>query len=170
MTPGFTLTELLVALALIAGLTAVAAPQLGAGVDEVRAWVWQRELLAGLERARIEALDQGETVTLCGGTPQAGCDAQGWDDGWILFRGEAASGQAPGPEQLLARGRGIGPGHRVVSDSGREDFRFQPDGWLSRIYGDTLRLCRDGAAVVAIRVASTGRARADNDQRGEPCD
>ena len=157
-------------LALAAGLAAVAAPRLGAGVDEIRAWAWQRELLAGLERARIEALDHDEIVTLCGGTPQSGCEAQGWDDGWILFRGEAASGQAPEPEQLLARGRGAGPGHGVVSDGEREGFEFPPDGWLARVYGGTLMLCRDGEAVAAIRVATTGRPRPADDKRGEPCE
>ncbi|MBK5944138.1 MAG: GspH/FimT family protein [Halorhodospira halophila] len=169
LSPAFTLTELLVVLALVAGLAAVAAPRLGAGVDEVRAWAWQRELLAGLERARIEALDHDEIVTLCGGTPQSGCEAQGWDDGWILFRGEAASGQAPEPEQLLARGRGAGPGHRVAAGTGSEGFKFAPNDWWHGIAG-SITLCRDGVKVAAIEVAMTGRPRPADDKRGEPCD
>lgn len=157
-------------MALIATVLAWGVPHGRFVLDEVRAWVWQRELMDGLERGRILAQVHGVPVILCGGTPEQGCQADAWTHGWLLLRGEAGTSgvEQPLAERLLAVGRGAGAGHVVRASSAlRRGIRFEPGQWHTTF--GSLRLCRDGRVAAHVKVAMTGRPRLAGD-RGEPCD
>lgn len=86
---GFTLIELIVAIAILAIVIAIAAPSFNRTVQSNRAAVMSNELLGALQTTRSEALKRRTNVTLCrrnaNGTD---CDnSADWSAGWLLIQG-----------------------------------------------------------------------------------
>lgn len=86
---GFTLIELMVAIAILAIVIAIAAPSFNRTVQSNRAAVMSNELLGALQTTRSEALKRRTNVTLCrrnaNGTD---CDnSADWSAGWLLIQG-----------------------------------------------------------------------------------
>lgn len=87
---GFTLLELMVAVAILAIGTAIAAPSYSAMLRSNRTKSVASELLAALSLARSEAARRGQPVSICkssDGSNCAGSNTQ-WDSGWIVFVNE----------------------------------------------------------------------------------
>jgi type IV fimbrial biogenesis protein FimT len=86
---GFTLIELMVALALAAILLAIGAPSFSEFIRNARIASASNDLLAGIHVARTEAIKRRVPVTLCASSnPTADeptCDSDGDFSGWILF-------------------------------------------------------------------------------------
>lgn len=88
---GFTLIELIVAIAMAAILLTIAVPSFNELIKNTRIASSANELLASLQHARSEAATRKETIALCtssegmsSATP--GCNsAIDWSDGWIIF-------------------------------------------------------------------------------------
>lgn len=89
---GFSLIELLVALAAAAILLGVGAPTLGDVVRDGRISSQANALARALYLARAEAVKRGVPVTVC---PRAGDSLCGgaadWDHGWLVFADPSAS-------------------------------------------------------------------------------
>ncbi|MEH6469638.1 MAG: GspH/FimT family pseudopilin [Halopseudomonas sp.] len=82
---GFTLIELLIVLAIVAVLLVIASPNYdsiisGSQVDEARLG-----LATSLALARTEAINRGETITVCAGSNGACSNAATWQTGWQVF-------------------------------------------------------------------------------------
>ncbi|MFC5460895.1 GspH/FimT family pseudopilin [Massilia niabensis] len=75
---GFTLTELLTTLAVVAVLAAVAAPSLTTMIANMRSRSVSSDLYAALSRTRSEAIKRNAEVTL------APVTAQAWQHGWSI--------------------------------------------------------------------------------------
>ena len=74
---GFTTTELMVVVAIVAVLTALAAPNMRGLIQTQRVKTASFDLFAGLVFARSEAIKRNSAVTMTPG-------ASGWGDGWTL--------------------------------------------------------------------------------------
>ena len=74
---GFTTTELMVVVAIVAVLTAIAAPNMRSLIQTQRVRTASFDLNAGITIARSEAIKRNSSVTM---TPGAG----GWIDGWTV--------------------------------------------------------------------------------------
>lgn len=86
---GFTLIELMVAIAILAIVIAIAAPSFNRTVQSNRAAVMSNELVGALQTTRSEALKRRTNVTLCrrnaaGSACETGTD---WAAGWLLMQG-----------------------------------------------------------------------------------
>jgi len=86
---GFTLIELMVAIAILAIVIAIAAPSFNRTVQSNRAAVMSNELVGALQTTRSEALKRRTNVTLCrrnadGSACETGTD---WSAGWLLIQG-----------------------------------------------------------------------------------
>lgn len=84
---GFTLVELLVAIALVGLLTALALPRFAGFFQRYRADTVRDELLASLQLARVEAIRRGVAVVV---ERQTGCanllnSGNNWSCGWQLY-------------------------------------------------------------------------------------
>jgi type IV fimbrial biogenesis protein FimT len=82
---GFTLIELMMALAVMVILIAVAAPSLRDTVMNMRMTGQANDLLADLALARGEAIKRNIPVYLCSSSDGATCTASEWDRGWMVF-------------------------------------------------------------------------------------
>jgi len=123
---GFTMTELVVTVAIAAILTTVAVPAFNGVIASQRARVFASDLYATLAKARSEAVTLNGNVTL-----QA--NAGGWQKGWqildpngnVLDNHDAAVAvtltNAPGPVIYRPSGRlvvGAAPQFQIMTTSG----------------------------------------------------
>jgi len=161
---GFTLVELMVAIALAAAIGLYAAPGFDQWHMRERVDARTRALLGALSFARTEATRLGVRVTLCragrdGGCGRSGerCDLPGWSCGWIV------SGQFDGRSRVLRRYPRdadiavAGAAHDLAFAppagqvlGGIRRFELRPQRTLS---GDDTRVSR------CVRIAAGGRAR-----------
>ena len=161
---GFTLVELMVAIALAAAIGLYAAPAFDQWHMRERVDARTRALLGALSFARTEATRLGVRVTLCragrdGGCVRSGerCDLPGWSCGWIV------SGQFDGRSRVLRRYPRdadiavAGAAHDLAFAppagqvlGGIRRFELRPQRTLS---GDDTRVSR------CVRIAAGGRAR-----------
>lgn len=84
---GFTVTELVISVTIMATLAAIAVPSFRNATlaSELRASA--NGLLAGTRLARSEAIKRSATVTMCPSSTGRGCTATGWQAGWIIVSG-----------------------------------------------------------------------------------
>ncbi|HEU0196704.1 MAG TPA: GspH/FimT family protein [Nevskiaceae bacterium] len=173
---GFTLVELLIALAVAATLAALAAPSFHRTVLRTRIVATTNALAQALHVARQTAATTGRYVALCAGDQQGGCTGD-WTGGrWIVFVDGHHDGVLGDGEQIVLSGAG----QRGVELSGNGPFRkaveFTPLGvprWPSGAFGaGRLRACVefDGSAKVSELVLSaTGRVRIEHQDAEAPC-
>ena len=88
---GFTLIELMVALAVVAVLISVGLPKMSVFFKGNRMVTNANDLLAGLHIARSEAIKRNSRVSICkstnadAATPKCTTGDEGWDEGWFVF-------------------------------------------------------------------------------------
>ncbi|MEN1728185.1 MAG: GspH/FimT family pseudopilin [Pseudomonadota bacterium] len=96
---GFTLLELIIAIALVALLTAIAVPSFRAVIQNNRITAQTNDLLTAFQLARSEAVRRGRPVTICaadvvggGNAPTCGTN---WNLGWMaVVDGVASAGSS----------------------------------------------------------------------------
>ncbi len=159
--------EWMVALALIAGAAALAAPSLAGWRVRDRVDASARALLASLAYARGEAVRLGARVTVCRGDSPVGCGAASarcpggdadWSCGWVVVSGSAERPlvlrRFAGDAQVVVKGAGselafTPPAGQVIG--GFRRFEFAPRAAASGFDGERWRRC--------VRIAAGGRAR-----------
>jgi|GEM_PF-1227383 len=143
---GFTLVELLVAVAMLAIVVSFAVPAYTDFVLRKRAASGVNDFLVDLSAARSEATRQRRNVVMCarGGaaevcdeTTQSAnctCDAQGqWENGWITFvdfNGDGAL-SAASIDELLGVHPALGRGVRFRESNGGDAVAFNSRGALA---------------------------------------
>ena len=133
---GFSLIELMIAVAVIVTLAVIGGPPLADTVRNNRLTAQSNELNAGLTRARGEAVARRSWVSLCSSTDGANCRTSGqgqWEGGWILFVDTNGNG-VRGSSELLLAGAGALPAGMTLRTTGftnagflRFDARGQAD-------------------------------------------
>lgn len=157
---GFTLTELLIALA-IAGILAMAgAPATGNLLARTRDRGIESALSNGLRHARAAAVMHNARVVVCPSRDAHHCHPDDdWQHGWIIARDADHDGQPDGNAALLATQPPMPPGTRVVTSNGRRQVTFHPNGGAGGS-NVSFTICharaRTGRMVV---VANSGRVR-----------
>lgn len=156
---GFTLIELVVALAVLGILLSVAVPAMRDFMYSQAVDAHANELATSLRMARSEALKRGYEVSVCAGANGVCSGTANWDKGWVVFvdnAGGAANGTLVATEKVLRVQDGVS-GIGEVSASAQSVT-------LSR---SGILLASDGAAVAAgstvsivLKVASGGDAKA----------
>lgn len=169
---GFTLAELLVAVAILAVVLAAGLPALRSLREQHAAQGAFHGLTTALMGARMAAIQRGRPVTVCPSADGLRCrDDLVWDAGWLVFadpRRQAQPGQA---SDILWAERRL-PGQVVIrSTAGRPRVRYQATGF-SGGNNASLRLCsRDGRLLGSVVVNAGGRARSERIPAGRdlPC-
>ena len=100
---GFTLIELMVAIAVLAILISIGIPAFRdlTASNQMRTGV--NDLVAALHYAKAEAVSRGERVVLCKGTNTACQNSGDWTQGWAIFEDADADGVLDSGELLMAR-------------------------------------------------------------------
>jgi type IV fimbrial biogenesis protein FimT len=82
---GFTLLELMTALAVLAVLAAIATPSFRQFSANSRTSTSANSLMNALAMARSEALREGMPVAVCPSADTLTCNTADWSNGWIVF-------------------------------------------------------------------------------------
>jgi type IV fimbrial biogenesis protein FimT len=99
---GFTLTELMVTVAIVAILLAIGVPSYRYVTNSNRMSAEVNSLLGDLQYARAEAIREGQTVSVCVSSDGVTCSgANNWQNGWIVFPDPAGGGSADVPASVL---------------------------------------------------------------------
>ena len=171
---GFTLLEMLAALAIVAVLVLVAAPSWSSWQQRRQLQAEAEAMLGSLAFARAQALMHQQRVTLCPSIKGEVCDAGGsvsvalqgaWHVGWIVFVDGNHNGLREADEPLLQQRTASPRGVHILGRSNlSQSMAYGAHGGSEGVYGQflagTLDLCAAGQAEGwQVVLSSLGRAR-----------
>jgi type IV fimbrial biogenesis protein FimT len=99
---GFTLVELMVAVAIVAVLTSLAAPSMRLFIGNWQVSNAVNAFMGSMQLARAEAVKKGRTVRMCRSSNSRTCGTGnnspgGWNSGWIVYIDNDGDGSNVGP-------------------------------------------------------------------------
>lgn len=97
---GFTLIELMIAIAVLAVLVAIGFPSFQNVMRSNRVATGTNELIAAVSLARTEAIRNNRGSSICGSQSGAACDGT-WTQGWIVWADTDANGVVDAGETVL---------------------------------------------------------------------
>lgn len=168
---GFTLTELLIVIAIGGILLTFAVPSFTESIQNNRMATQINELHASLSFARSEAVKRNRTVTVCRGNVDDGCDGD-WHDGWIVFVDANSNGDRDAGEEVVRVHGGLNEDLTLSFDD--TPVSYDSSGIATRGINSTFTLCdhRGEARSKGLVIGASGRPRlaADSDDNGIPED
>lgn len=160
---GFTLTELLIALAIAGILATIGAPAMGSLLARTQEATIEASVAGSLRHARTAAVMRNARVLVCPSNDGARCHAgSDWQHGWIVAQDADHDGQPDTGKVIIARQASLPRGTRVITSAGRVRIVFHPNGSAA---GSNARftIChareRDGKSVV---ISNSGRVRLED--------
>jgi len=166
---GFTLVELMVALAIAVILLMVAVPNLNDAAPRGKLAAQANAFLATLNLARSEAIKRNGRVVVCKSADGVACtDDGGWDQGWIVFHDPDNDVVRDGTEAIIERHQPLANGFSLTGNGTVANYiSFHPSGAAMTPGGAfqaaTLTLCRFAPTVSSaerqIILSAAGRAR-----------
>lgn len=160
---GFTLTELLIVLAIAAITLMIGAPAMGSLIARSHASGAEASIADSLRHARTTAVMHNTRVLVCPSRDGRRClKGDDWQYGWIVANDADHDGQPDTGVQALATIGALPAGTRIITSAGRGQLAFQPSGSAGGS-NVTFTVChtrdRNGKSVV---VANSGRVRIDS--------
>lgn len=168
---GFTLVELLATTSILAIVAGIALSPMSALLERHRASTAAFALVAHMQLARMAAVHRGRRTVLCPSSDGADCDAgTDWSPGWLLFVDHDGNRQVDANDDILRVDREPTSRHlRIVSNAGRQQLRYLPDG-TSGGSNLTLSICSQRGEVLArVIVNNVGRPRSERPSTPLPC-
>jgi type IV fimbrial biogenesis protein FimT len=128
-TPGYTLLELVIALALALLLLGVAASAVGSGLEAARAGEARTRLLGSLALASVKAGVTGMHTVACASVDGARCSGSiDWSTGWIVFLDADGDREFDAAELQLDAVPALSGRVRLHGTVGRSHIVFQGNG------------------------------------------
>lgn len=172
---GFTLVELLAALAVLAVLVTVGAPSMAVLVHSIRLTSASNGFLSHLHLARSEAIKRSARVVLCKSPDGLYCIAGGgWEQGWIVFHDANGNGWRESTETIIQREQALGGDVRLMGNLNVARYvSFSPNGTTRLVGGGfqagTLTVCHQsmaGGEARQIILNAVGRPRVHKTEVG----
>jgi len=157
---GFTLIELMIAIAIVAIALTLAIPSFTTVIKNNRLITQINELVAHLSYARSEAIKRGSVISVCASADQAACGGA-WNTGWITFLDINGNGDFDNATDAILRihegfdGSNTLDGSAAVSTSAS----YLGSGFTNLAANATFSLCDDRGATEGrqLTISSTGR-------------
>ena len=125
---GFTLIELITAMAVAAILVGSAGPNFFDFIGSSRSATEYRSLLKGLQLARSEAINRGLTVTV------SAKNASNWHEGFLIWADQDGNNAFDAGEEILDASE-FGSEATLLESNNTADFRFTSEGFLDAVVG-----------------------------------
>lgn len=144
---GFTLLELMVTMAIAAILITIGVPGLTTFIANNRMVSQVNAMVGVLNAARMEAIAQRRTVTVCGSSNGTSCDGT-WSSNWIAFIDQNANGAintstpAAATDDVVIRTAKVNSNLTVavLGNSGAATIQFNAQGFAVNA-SSTVRIC-----------------------------
>ena len=167
---GVTLLELVVAMSVLAILTAVGIPSFRALQKRSQVDATLHLLTSHFASARITAITHNVPVVVCPSRGDGTCRQDSdWSEHWLTFRDPDGNRQPDDTFDVFRNEPAPhAPGLRLLSTAGRRQVRYLPTGYSS---GNnlTVRLCIDGEVSGLVVINNAGRIRSARPSEPEPC-
>lgn len=163
---GFTLVELLVALAIAAALMLLAIPVYEGWIADQRLMNHARLLAGSMNIARSEAIKRGHRVNLCKSGDGVQCaSGGGWDQGFIMHDDPDRSGDVDGADAVI-RAEPRAEGIRISANRPLAHYVSYTAFGQARLLSGALQmgtftLCKSGRRAVEVVLVASGRVRID---------
>lgn len=160
---GFTLLEMMVAVAILAILASIGLPSFNNLVANNRLATAANETLAAMMLARSEAFKRGKTVIVCKSSNASTCNSgASWSSGWIVFVDDNNNGvrdSASANEPVIRVGSAVS-GMTIAGANGAENaISFTSRGATTIASGSpTITFGISGQARRELVITPTGRA------------
>lgn len=151
---GFTLTELLITLAIAALLMTMAVPNFRDFIMNNRLTTQANEFIGALNLARSEAVKRGESITVCSSDDQASCTGTAWNAGWIVM--------VTGDSSVLRVYDALPGATTLTNASSNFSVQYDSNGFLNSGATNTFNLCDDRTGETGRQIVVTGTGRPDN--------
>ena len=144
MQPGFSLLELMIALAVAAILVVVGVPSFRYVTNANRIAGEINGLLGDLQLTRSEAIEQGRPVTICRSVTGAACAAANtWQSGWIVFMDANGNQAVDAGESLLRVQRPFAGTDTLVASNNVAAVTFNREGFAFGLPGTVTMTLHD---------------------------
>ena len=164
---GFTLLELVVALAIAGALLIFAIPGWRAYIADLEIRDRVDALVEMLSLARSEAIRRNGRVNLCPSADQKTCsDTGAWETGWLVYVDLDDDGAPDAAERIVRVEGQARPGITIRGNRPVSDYvSYTPTGHTRMRNGalqmGTFTICRTGQSAVHVVLANGGRVRVD---------
>lgn len=150
---GFTITELLVVMGIVAILLSIGVPSYRYVTNSYRMSAEVNSLLGDLQYARAEAIKEGQPVVVCASSNGTGCSGStAWQNGWIVFQDLNNNGLVDVNERVL---------HLQAAFTGSTPDTFTPNNLVSFVSFN-----REGFATTSAGFATTTLTLQDSTANG----
>ena len=168
---GFTLSELLVSIAIVAVALTMAVPAFQNLLAAQRSTAIVNQLIGAVTLARTEAIVRRRTVTFCPGAAGRCLDRNEWHAGALVFIDHDGNGMRDDGDTLVAAFPPLRSGERIYWQSfrNRRFLQFHPRGYTQWQNGSFLYCPADQRATLArlVIVNAAGRTRPGVDADGD---
>lgn len=124
---GFTLIELMIAIALVGILLTTAVPALDDFTNDARQTGAINDFISAIHLARNSAITTNSRVTMCASTSGANCEVASWDSGWIVFGDLNSNGSLDVGETIVSASAAV-EGLNIQSGEFPAALMYRPNG------------------------------------------
>jgi len=161
---GFTLMELLIAVALISIVTALAIPSMRSFSQNDRLTTNINTMIGHLAYARSEAVKRSVQVSICASVVATNCTGGNWEDGWIVYVDSDSNGSfsedIANGEVILRANQAMDGGNKFSPTANyASQVTYDNRGFVTATGGFLLCDNRNGAFGKTITISNTGRVR-----------
>ena len=161
---GFTLLELIIAMALVSIVVAFAIPSMTTFTQNDRLTTNINSLIGHLAYARSEAVKRSQQVSVCASNDAATCSG-GWDDGWIVYIDADNNNSFDAGEEVIRAQQALGGNNTLTATGIGTQITYDNRGFVNAASVGSLQLCddRSGPYGKTVRITTTGRVRLEAD-------
>jgi len=164
---GFTLLELLIAIALIGIVTALALPSMRSFGQNDRLTTNINTMIGHLAYARSEAVKRSTQVSICISSDAATCTGSDWEEGWMVYvdaDGNGSFDAATVNEDILRVNQALDGNNNITPTAAyTNQVTYDNRGFVTATGGFLLCDGRTGAFGKTITISNTGRVRFQDD-------
>lgn len=158
---GFTLLEMMTAIAIVGIVLGLAVPALNSFVEASNLSGSARGFIVDFQLARSEAALRAQRVTVCTSTDMAACANASWDDGRLVFLDAGAVGVIDGGDQIISQTEPLNDAVTTASAglAAANFISYAQNGMLTG--PGTITLCVTGQDQRVVNIFRSGSATLD---------